>query len=132
MLHLSTPCFNMEISALDRVKAQLVIVTGLVVMYLVTKSMYVLYAAAAVGVLSLAIPAIGNGIVWVWYKIAEVLGRINGAIILTILFWVFLLPIALLYRMANKNSLALKNGRGGSLYHVRNHRFKKEDLEHTW
>ena len=122
----------MELTALDRVKAQLVIVTGLLVIYLISKSIYVLYAAVAVGVLSLAIPAVGNAIVWLWYKIAEVLGRINGTIILTVLFWVFLLPIALLYRLNNKNSLSLKNQRGGSLYRERNHLFKKEDLEQTW
>ena len=122
----------MENTPLDRVKAQLVIVTGLVVLYFITKSVYFLYGAAAVGVLSLTIPAVGNGIVWVWFKIAEVLGRINGAIILSVLFFIFLLPIAFLYRLTNKNLLSLKRTPGGSVYRERNHLFKKEDLENTW
>ncbi|WP_128543022.1 hypothetical protein [Larkinella soli] len=119
-------------SALDRVKAQLVIVTGLLVLYFIFKSVYWLYAAAAVGVLSLMIPAVGNGIVWVWFKIAEVLGTINGKIILTILFWVFLFPIALLYRLTAKNPMSVKRNNGASLYHERNHTYTKEDLEQTW
>lgn len=122
----------MENTPLDRVKAQLVIVTGLVVLYFITKSIYFLYGAAAVGVLSLAIPAVGNGIVWLWFKIAEVLGRINGAIILSVLFFVFLLPIAFLYRLTKNNLLSLKRTQGGSVYQERNHLFKKEDLENTW
>jgi len=122
----------MENTPLDRVKAQLVIVTGLLVLYFITDSIYFLYGAAAVGVLSLAIPAVGNGIVWLWFKIAEVLGRINGAIILSVLFFVFLLPIAFLYRLTKTNLLSLKRTQGGSVYHERNHLFKKEDLENTW
>lgn len=118
-------------SALERVKAQLVIVTGLLIIYFFTKSVYWLYAAAVIGVLSLAIPAVGNGIVWLWFKLAEVLGKINGTIILTILFWVFLFPIALLYRVFSKNPLSLKNDTA-SLYHDRNHTYTKEDLENMW
>ncbi|MFD2569925.1 hypothetical protein ACFSUS_04720 [Spirosoma soli] len=119
-------------SALERVKAQLVIVTGLLVLYFIFKSVYWLYAAVAVGVLSLMIPAIGNGIVWLWFKIAEVLGKINGAIILSVVFWVFLFPIALLYRMNKKNPMSVKKEGNSSLYHERNHIYSKEDLEHTW
>ncbi|GAB3928021.1 hypothetical protein [Larkinella terrae] len=117
---------------LDRVKAQLVIVTGLVVLYFIFKSIYWLYAAAAVGLLSVFIPAAGNGIVWVWFKLAELLGNINGKIILTVLFWVFLLPIALLYRFSAKNPLSVKRTKDASLYHERNHLYTKEDLEQTW
>lgn len=119
-------------SQLERVKAQLVIVTGLVVLYFIFKSVYWLYAAAAVGLLSLFIPAVGNGIVWLWFKLAEVLGAINGKIILTVVFWVFLLPIALLYRLSAKNPLSIRRSKEASLYHERNHLYTKEDLEQTW
>ena len=82
----------------EKVKAQLVIVTGLVVLYFVFKSPWWLYAAAAVGVLSLAVPVVGDLIVKAWFKLAELLGNINGKIILSVLFFVFLFPIAVLYR----------------------------------
>jgi hypothetical protein len=119
-------------SQLDRVKAQLVIVTGLIILYFVFKSVYWLYAATAVGLLSVFVPVAGNGIVWVWFKLAEVLGNINGKIILTVLFWVFLVPIAFLYRLTAKNPLSVKRTKTASLYHERNHTYTKEDLEHTW
>lgn len=120
----------MEVS--DKVKAQLVIVTGLVVLYFVFKSPWWLYAAAAVGVLSLAIPVVGDLIVKAWFKLAEVLGNINGKIILSVLFFVFLWPIALLYRLMSKNPLAIKRTAESSFYTERNHQYTKDDLEQTW
>ncbi len=121
---------SMDVS--EKVKAQLVIVTGLVVLYFIFKSPWWLYAAAAVGVLSLAIPVVGDLIVKVWFKIAEVLGNINGKIILSILFFVFLWPIAMLYRLTAKNPLAIKRTDQKSFYNERNHQYTKEDLEQTW
>lgn len=116
----------------EKVKAQLVIVTGLVVLYFITKSPWFLYGAAAVGVLSLAIPAVGDLIVKAWFKLAEVLGNINGKVILSILFFVFLFPIALLYRMSAKNPLAIKHTDDASFYTERNHLYTKEDMEDAW
>ena len=116
----------------EKVKAQLVIVTGLVVLYFVFKSPWFLYGAAAVGVLSLAIPAAGDLIVKAWFKLAEILGNINGKVILSVLFFVFLFPIALLYRMTTKNPLAIKRTDDASFYNERNHLYTKEDLEQTW
>ncbi|MFD2937197.1 SxtJ family membrane protein [Spirosoma flavum] len=116
----------------EKVKAQLVIVTGLVVLYFVFKSPWCLYAAAAVGLLSLAIPVAGDLIVKAWFKVAEILGNINGKIILSVLFFVFLFPIALLYRMTAKNPLSIKRTSEESFYTERNHLYTKEDLEQMW
>lgn len=116
----------------QRAKAQLVIVTGLLVIYFFTKNQYVLYAALAVGILCVFVPIVGDWIVTGWFKLAEVLGNINGKILLSILFWVFLFPIALLYRLSAKNPMSVKHTNEPSLYHVRDHQYKKEDLENTW
>ncbi len=116
----------------EKVKAQLVIVTGLLVVYVLFKSRGWLYAALAVGVLSVAVPVAGDLIVRGWFKLAEVLGKINGAIILSVLFFVFLLPIALLYRLRAKNMLGLKREPTNSFYTERNHNYTKEDLEQLW
>src|SRR4028119_236829 len=119
-------------NATDKVKAQLVIVTGLLVLYFVFKSPWWLYASLGVGILSVFVPVVGDLIVRVWFKIAEVLGNINGKIILSVLFFVFLFPIALLYRLATKNPLAIKRSRDSSFYTERNHTYTKIDLEHPW
>jgi len=69
---------------------------------------------------------------WSWAKIAEVLGTINGKIILSVLFFVFLFPIALLYRLMTKNPMAIRHSPEDSFYTERNHTYKKIDLEHPW
>lgn len=118
----------------EKVKAQLVIVTGLVVLYFVFKSQYVyfLFTAAAIGVISLAIPAAGNFIVKIWYKFAEILGAINGKILLSVVFFVILLPVALIARLTKKNPLALKKVAKDSVFVERNHKYTAKDLENVW
>ncbi|QJW91078.1 hypothetical protein HNV11_17695 [Spirosoma taeanense] len=118
--------------AADKAKAQLVIVTGLLVLYFVFKSSWWLYGAIGVGLLSVFIPVAGDFIVRIWFRLAEVLGNINGKIILSVLFFVFLFPIALLYRMTAKNPLAIKRSDTRSFYTDRNHTYTKTDLEQTW
>ncbi|CAG4993428.1 hypothetical protein DYBT9275_01168 [Dyadobacter sp. CECT 9275] len=116
----------------DKSKAQLVIVTGLVVLYFIFKSNYFLIAAAAVGIVSIAIPVAGDLIVKGWYKLAEVLGAINGKILLSIVFFVVLFPVALLAKFGKKNPLALKKEETDTVFHTRNHRYTAKDLEQVW
>jgi hypothetical protein len=118
----------------DKSKAQLVIVTGLVVLYFIFKSRYpyLLIAAGAIGVVSIAIPILGDLIVKGWYKLAEILGAINGRILLSIVFFVVLLPVALLAKIGKKNPLMLKRENGKSVFVDRDHKYTPKDLEQVW
>jgi hypothetical protein len=118
----------------EKTKAQLVIVTGLVVLYFVFKSRYpyFLIAAAAIGVLSIAIPVVGDLIVKGWYKIAEILGAINGRILLSAVFFLVLLPVALMARLGKKNPLSLKRESKKSVFIDRSHKYTAKDLEQVW
>ncbi|NIJ53385.1 SxtJ family membrane protein [Dyadobacter arcticus] len=118
----------------EKAKAQLVIVTGLVVLYFIFKSRYpyFLVAAAAVGVLSIAIPVVGDLIVKGWYKIAEVLGAINGKILLSAVFFIVLFPVAAIAKLGKKDHLALKRESSGSVFTERNHKYGPKDLEQVW
>ena len=123
-----------KLTEADKAKAQLVIVTGLVVIYFIFSARYpwILYAAAAIGVVSIAIPTVGNLIVKGWFKIAEVLGAINGRILLSIIFFVFLFPIAVLSRMGRKNPLSLKSENKDTAFTERNHLYTAKDLDQVW
>ena len=118
----------------EKTKAQLVIVTGLVVLYFIFKSKYpyLLIGAAAVGVISIAIPVAGDLIVKGWYKIAEILGAINGRILLSIVFFLVLLPVALLAKLGKKNLLALKKESRKTVFVERNHKYVAKDMEQVW
>lgn len=123
-----------KMSESEKVKAQLVIVTGLVVMYFIFKSQYpyFLIAAAVIGVCSLAIPVFGDLIVKLWYKIAEVLGAINGKILLSAVFFIVLFPVALIARLSKKNALHLKKEESDTVFTERNHKYSAKDLEQVW
>jgi hypothetical protein len=118
----------------DKAKAQLVIVTGLVVLYFIFRSQYpyLLIAAAVIGVGSIAIPVFGDLIVKGWYKIAEILGAINGKILLSAVFFIVLFPVALLAKLSKKNPLHLKKEEGDSVFTERNHKYSAKDLEQVW
>ena len=122
----------------EKAKAQLVIVTGLVVLYFIFRNsvhfnaVYLLYAAAIIGVLCVAFVSVGDLIVKGWYKIAEGLGWVNSRVILSILFFVFLWPIATLYKLSAKNPLGLKRTDAKSVFTERNHTYTAKDLEKIW
>lgn len=118
----------------EKIKAQLVIVTGLVVLSFIFKSVstYLIYAAAIIGLLCVFLPVVGDFIVKIWYKIAEGLGWFNSRVILSILFFVFLSPIAALYRLFTKNPMGIKRPSTNSVYTERNHVYQKKDLEQIW
>ncbi|UCH13769.1 MAG: hypothetical protein JSV22_11755, partial [Bacteroidales bacterium] len=89
----------------DRLKALLTITAGFLVLHLLFKKDVFLYIATGVAVVALVFPFAGKGIVWLWYKVAEILGWINSRILLTVVFFIFLLPISLAYKLAARNPL---------------------------
>ncbi|PTX61503.1 hypothetical protein C8N46_104146 [Kordia periserrulae] len=118
-------------------KVILVIVVGFMFIagYLFWKTDYdtsatVLFCIAlGVGILSFFIE---SAIVWVWEKFALALGWINTRIILSLVFFIFLTPFAVLSRVFSKNSsLKLKN-KENTTFVERNHTYTKKDLENIW
>jgi len=67
-----------------------------------------------------------------WFAIGEILGRITSTIILTLVYGVLLVPMALLSRLLRKkNPMQLKN-KAGSLFDVVVSTFTAEDLVEQW
>ena len=118
----------------EKSKAQLVIVTGLLVFSFVfnNAATYLLYAAGIVGLVSIFLPIVGDFIVKIWFKIAEGLGWFNSRVILTVVFYVFLWPIATLYRLTTKNPMNVKRSGSNTVYAERNHTYTPKDLEQIW
>ncbi|MFN4146113.1 MAG: SxtJ family membrane protein [Runella sp.] len=118
----------------DKSKAQLVIVTGLLVLSFIFKSVaeYLRYAALIIGLLCVFVPVVGDLIVKGWFKLAEGLGWFNSRVLLTLIFYVFLWPIATLYRLSTKNPMGIKRPEGKTVYAERNHTYTKKDLEQIW
>ncbi|MCR9065259.1 MAG: SxtJ family membrane protein [Cytophagales bacterium] len=108
------------------------IVVGFLVLFLIFKIDWFLWISAAMGILGLLSETFASLVTKGWLKFAEILGRINGSILLTVVFFIFLAPVAFLMRIFKKSDeLRLKRPEGTN-YEVRNHSYKAKDLENIW
>jgi len=135
----SIPCFSMIPKRTyqnikedpDTHKVQLIIVSGLLVLAWLFSLPLIAYIAAAIGLFSLVIPPVGYGIVWGWYKIAEILGTINAKIILSLLYYILVTPMALLFRLSGNDPMLLSKPEN-SVYKERDYTFEAKDLQNPW
>jgi hypothetical protein len=116
----------------DRYKNILVIVTGLLVLSKIFDQTALTTAALIVGVLAVLISSVAKAIEWLWFKMALGLGWVNSRILLSLVFFCVLLPMAWFSRWTRRDSLNLKRNHASSLFHTRNYRYRKEDLENIW
>ncbi len=111
-------------------KTQLVMVTGFLVLGWLFSQIIFVYAAGFIGIASF-IPAVGNRLVWLWFKLAEWLGWFNSHVLLSLIYYVLVTPIGFLFRLTGNDPLFLKDKKG-SMYTFREHTFVKEDMENPW
>jgi hypothetical protein len=109
----------------------LVIVLGLVLLYWFKRRNGLLIAALVIGAVSLLIPAVAGVIHRIWDWLSVVMGELTGKFLLTVVYILILLPLALAARWAGKS--AIRRNTGGVTYFTqRNHRYDKEDLKQPW
>lgn len=117
----------------------LVIVSGLTGLHFLfgdstyLKANIFLYVAFGIGIISILSSYLAEKIVWIWDKIALILGTINSKILLSLIFYLFLVPIAIISRIfKKKDDLILKKKPEGSYYKERNHTYNAEDLKNVF
>lgn len=71
-------------------------------------------------------------ITFFWTKLSHVMGWVMSKVILSIIFYLFLFPIALLARLFGNNPMRLKKSSESSYYVDRNHTYSSGDLENPW
>lgn len=111
----------------------LVIVIGLMAVgYLFEIPTIMSKIAFGIGLFSLLIPILGDWVILIWEKLAFFLGWFNSRVLLTIIFYLFLFPIALLARLKRSDVLNLNPKGKDTLFTSRNYLFKAKDLENPW
>ena len=116
----------------DRFKTILVIVTGLLAIGWIFDIPLLAKIAVIVGAVSIFIPPAAKAIEWAWFRLALGLGWINSRILLSVIYFVFLMPIAWISRLFTKDPLALKKVKRASLFTTRDHLYTGKDLENIW
>jgi hypothetical protein len=113
-------------------KTVLTIVIGFLVIYAVTHFTWALWVAIVVGALGLASSFLAQKIQDLWMGLSTVLSYIIPPILLSIIFYVLLFPIAVLSRIfGEKDPLQLKKT-DESLFKTVDKEFTKDTFEKTW
>lgn len=123
----------MEITRRKSLEATFAITGGLIVFYYFWRIEYLLIAAIGIAVIGLLFPGLARYIGIAWYKLAELLGRINGTILLSLLFFLFLTPLAWFRKLFSKPPMRLKKEEERkSYFEERLHQYTAEDLSKPW
>jgi hypothetical protein len=110
----------------------LVIVSALLIIFLLTKTTWLLYIIVGVVTISAISVKAAEYIVLVWSAIGSGLKLVVPKIILALIFYFFLFPIALLSRVfGQKDPLMLKN-KHTTLFRVTDKTFDKASFERPW
>ena len=95
-------------------------------------SNYLLYGAMGLGIASLISKSFATLLTKAWGKLLAGIGFVNSRILLSLIFFVVLLPISLLARVFRKESLLQLKKNDKSYFTERNHTYEGKDLENTW
>jgi hypothetical protein len=110
----------------------LVIVVGFVILSLIFKIKILLTIGLMVGILSLASKTVAGWINYGWYKIAEWFGWINSKILITLVYYLVLVPISALSKLKHKDVLKRNRREVGTYYSDRDHLYVPKDFENLW
>ena len=89
----------MKISHKDTFKTILVITIGMLLIHLIFSQDWALYLAVFIGLSAIISTFLATKIEWAWMKLAWVLSKIIPNIILALIFYLVLTPVALLSRL---------------------------------
>jgi hypothetical protein len=93
-----------------------------------------LLAAIILQVVNMAVPQVFKPVAVVWLGFSELLGAVMSRILLSIVFFAVVTPIAVFRRLVGKDSLKLRAFKAGkdSVMVERNHTFIGRDLERPY
>jgi Saxitoxin biosynthesis operon protein SxtJ len=90
------------------------------------------YAALLFLFLVLFIKKAAAWLAWGWLQFSHFIGTVNTKIILTLIFFLILTPIAFLYRLFYGDSLNIRHKTNDSTWHHRDYTYQKSDLDKAW
>ena len=110
----------------------LAIAMGFLLIHALTRRNVFLGISLGVGFAALVSTWLADRLAWGWLRLALGLGFVMSKVLLSLVYYVFLVPLALLSRLFRKDELQLKAPSQDSLYHTREHLYTPEDFEKGW
>ena len=109
----------------------LVICVGFLLIYLKFHWRWSIITSVVIGLIGILSPFLSRQVEWLWTKLSKLLSYIVPNILLTIIFYFFLFPIALLSRLFNKDPLML-SGKYKTYFIDMNKAVDKKSFENIW
>ena len=138
-VHLYIPYSKLDIFDYKRKRVETVITIA--VAFIIVSGLYYwkhseiliwpLIVAAVIAGLGLAIYQLGLYITIGWFKMTQAIGWVTSKVILTILYFLFITPYALVLKVLSKKDV-LKSKDSESLFVSRNQKYSAKDLENPW
>lgn len=113
-------------------KAELAIVAGFLVLFLIFQKLWLVYVALALCAMFLLSDTLSHWTLWAWFKLAAALGYLNSRFLLSAVFFLLLVPMALLRRLWQRNPLFLHAPPPDSMFQIRQHLYSRSDFEKLW
>jgi len=123
--------YSLQMKSQKSTETILVLVLFQIVVFFYTQKPVWLYTAFALGLLGLLIPFAADKIHFAWMKLAQMLGYVMSRVLLTLIFFLFLLPLSILSKLFSKNSI-IARPKGDSYFKERNFIYTSESLENLW
>lgn len=116
----------------ETAKTMLAITVGTLLFFFMTKRLWLIKVSVIIGLIGLLSDGLSRKIEVVWTKLTWLLSQVIPNVLLSVIFFVFLTPIAFLSKIfGDKNQLHLKNT-STSLFKTTNKDFSKESFERPW
>jgi hypothetical protein len=123
---------SLESKKINPQKTLLTISTGFILLFLILKIKWLLTVALLIGIIGISSDWISKKIDWAWMKLAWILSLIMPNILLTIIFYLILTPIAFLNKLFGKKDPLMLKPQSGSLYRSYQKTFDQAYFEKHW
>jgi hypothetical protein len=113
-------------------KTMLTLTVALLLAGLIRKWDWALKAAIVAGVAGILSDVISEKIDWAWMRLSRLLANIIPPLMLGLVFYVFIFPVSVLFRViTGKDPLLLRHSAGSTFRETRKE-FDKPSFERTW
>lgn len=110
----------------------LVISVGLLILYFVFHHVSFLYISSVIGIIGIFSVYLSKKIEWVWFKLTYILSLIVPNILLGLVFFLILTPVAFFANLTGKaDTLQIKKP-AHTAFVTRNKKFTADDLSKPW
>ena len=98
------------------------------------KSDVYIIAVVILSLITLLLPILFYPFAAAWFALGHLLNQVSSRVLLTVIFFIVVVPVALIRRLSGKDSLKLRQYKKDrkSVMFVREHLYDKTDLLHTF